>query len=513
MKNIKQAMAMGFDMPELIKRFSAAGTGPGQGGIAGHNLPLLVARIGAGATVPRPTTVRPPLAPALVAAYGGTGHDMGKRTPIHGAQKRAGGIFRRIGAWHRARYFTSDKSCREEIENVRNNVGLLDASTLGKFRIHGPDAVKALQRVYVSNMDGIGKGRIKYSAMCNEDGCVMDDGVVVHTGEDDFYFTTSTGRAGATAEWIRYHTRFDGWNFHLVNLTDAMGVVNLAGPNARMVLEAATDADVSNAAFPFASFRAFFVKGVIPVQAMRLGFVGELSYELHVPSSWMPALWTVLLEAGKPFGIRPFGVEAQNVLRMEKGHLILGSESEQRTNLLDLGLGFLWDRTKSKARTVGAVALAQAEADPERLKLVGIRMEDPGRAPKDGSVIVDDHVRGYVCTARKSFSLDRAVGMALVEAPLAAEGTRLSIYEDRMRRPLAPCPGGGHALLRPGGPPDARVGGVCHSLCHRNRNRNRDRNRIIKRRNMKTGLLPVSGEAKRHGGMRRQMNEAAIGHK
>ena len=430
MKNIKQALAMGFDVPELIKRFTAAGTGPGQGGIPGHNLPLLVARLSAGAAVPRPTTVRPPLVPAFVAAYAGTGNHMGRRTPIHLAQERAGGIFRRIGAWHRARYFSRDETCREEIFNVRNNVGVLDASTLGKFRIHGPDAVKALQRVYVSDMDGIETGRIKYSAMCNDDGCVMDDGVAVKTGENDFYFTTSTGRAGATVEWIRYHTRFDGWRFHLVDLTDAMGVVNLAGPHARKVLEAVTDADVSNQAFPFAVVRAFSVKGVIPVRAMRLGFVGELSYELHVPSSWMPALWDLLMEAGAPFGIKPFGVEAQNVLRMEKGHIILGSESEQRTNLLDLGLGFLWDRSKSAARTVGAVALAQAEADPDRLKLVGICMEDGDRAPKDGSVIVDDHVRGYVCTARKSFTLGRAVGMALVEGPLAATGTRLSIYED-----------------------------------------------------------------------------------
>jgi sarcosine oxidase, subunit alpha len=274
------------------------------------------------------------------------------------------------------------------------------------------------------------EGRIKYSAMCNDDGCVIDDGVVVKLAENDYYFTTSTGRAGQTVEWIRYHTRFDGWDFNLVNLTDAMGVINLAGPNARKVLARVVDIDLTNEAFPFAGYREFKIADTFPVRAMRLGFVGELSYELHVPSSYMQAVWDLLKEAGAEFGIRNFGVEAQNVLRMEKGHIILGQESEQRTNLLDVGLGFLWDRTKADAKTVGAVALRQAENDKDRLKLVGIRMEDDEHPARDGALIVDTKVRGYVATMRKSFTTGEAVGMGLVEAPLADVGTRLEIFED-----------------------------------------------------------------------------------
>jgi sarcosine oxidase subunit alpha len=355
---------------------------------------------------------------------------MYKQTPVSDSQKAAGGVFRRIGVWRRARYFSDDFSCREEILNVRNNVGMLDGSTLGKFRIHGPDALKALQRVYVSDMSKVKEGRVKYSAMCNDDGCVIDDGVVVKQGENDYYFTTSTARAGATVEWFRYHTRYDGWSFNLVNLTDALGVINLSGPNARKVLAKVTDADVSNEAFPFSGYREFTVAGGIPVRAMRLGFVGELSYELHVASSYMQALWDILWEAGREFNIAHFGVEAQNVLRMEKCHIILGAESEQRTNLLDVGLGFLWGRKKADAKTVGAVALRQAEGDPGRLTLVGFKMEDSERAPKDGSIIVDTRVRGYVCTARKSFSTNEAVGMALVESQLSDIGSRLEIFED-----------------------------------------------------------------------------------
>jgi sarcosine oxidase subunit alpha len=430
-KNIKQAIGKGFDVPELIKRFTATGLGPGQGGIPGHNLPLYVAKYQALPDISiKPTNVRPPLVPTFISTYAGAGHQMFKITPMDEMQRKDGGVFRNIGVWQRARYFSNDFSCQKEIENVRTNVGILDGSTLGKFRIYGPDAVKALQRVYVSDMSKIKEGRIKYSAMCTDDGCVIDDGVVVKQGENDFYFTTSTARAGQTVEWIRYHTRYDGWNFALVNLTDSMGVINLSGPNARKVLQKIVDIDISNEAFGFSEYKEFRIQDTVPVRAMRLGFMGELSYELHVPSSYMKSVWLMIREAGKEFNIQNFGVEAQNVLRMEKCHIILGSESEQRTNLLDVGLGFLWDREKTDAKTVGAVALRQAENDPTRLKLVGFKMENNDRAPKDGSLIVDTKVRGYVCTARNSFSLKEAVGMALVEAPLAKIGTRLEIFED-----------------------------------------------------------------------------------
>jgi sarcosine oxidase subunit alpha len=431
LKNVKQALAMGFDATELIKRFTAAGTGPGQGGIPGHNLPLFVAQYhGQSGVTTMPTTVRAPLVPAYLATYAGTNHDMCKRTPVHDAQMDAGGVVRRIGVWKRARYFSQDFSCRAEIENVRNNVGMLDASTLGKFRIWGPDALNALQRVYVSDMANIPDGKIKYSAMCNEDACIIDDGVVVKRGKNDYYFTTSTARAGATVEWLRYHTRYDGWNFNMVNLTDAFGVINLAGPNARQVLAKVTDADISNEAYPYAAYREFMVGDTIPVRSMRLGFVGELSYELHVPSSYMQAVWDLLAQAGEEFGISHFGLEAQNVLRMEKCHLIIGSESEQRTTLHDVGLGFLWNRNKAGAKTVGAAALKQTEHQDGRLKLVGFKMEDSSRPPKDGAIIVDQTIRGYVCIARRSFTLKESVGMALVDAPLAKLGTRLQIYED-----------------------------------------------------------------------------------
>ncbi len=438
LKNVNQAMETGFDVPELIKRFTAAGTGPSQGAIPGHNLALFVGQSHESPDAePRPTTVRPPLCPISLATYAGAGHGMSKLTPLHALQVAAGGCMEKVGVWIRARRFSDDRTAHDEIVNVRQNVGILDGSTLGKFRIHGPDALKALQRVYVGDMSGIREGRIKYSAMCNEDGCLIDDGVVVRRGEDDYYFTSSTARAGSTIEWFRYHTRYDSWEYHMVNLTDAFGVINVSGPNARKVLQKITDFDLSNESFPFAAYRELEMGGSIPVRAMRLGFVGELSYELHVPSSLMETAWMLVEEAGKEFGMRNFGLEAQNVLRMEKGHVIIGSESEQRTTLHDLGLGFLWHRNKPGAKTVGAAALIQTEHQKDRLKLVGFKMQSPTDGPpKDGSIIVDGRIRGYVCTARLSPSLGEVVGMALVDEPLSAIGAELSIYEDECKGKL-----------------------------------------------------------------------------
>jgi len=445
-KHIDQACHMGFDAVELTKRFTAAGTGPGQGGIPGHNLPLVVAQYNAQSPDKMgPSTVRPPLHPTLLAAYAGKHHNIFKQTPVHDNLKKNGAVFRRVGNWMRARYMSRDFTCQREIEAVRRRVGVIDVSTLGKFRLSGPDALNVLQRVYVGDMSKAGTGKLKYSAMSNEDGCLIDDGVVVRRDENDFYFTSSTGRADATVEWIRYHTRYEDWSYHIVNLTDAYGAINLTGPLARDVLEKITDADISNDAFPFMGYREFKLAETIPARALRLGFVGELSYELHIPSSMMPGAWEIILKTGSEFGIAIFGLEAQNVLRMEKGHVIIGQESEIRTTLHDLGMGFLWDRDKVASETVGAVALSQTEHQDGRLKLIGFQMDPDHRAPRDGSLVVDDKIIGHICTARYSHTLNKPIGLALVESRQAVIGNQISIFQDNcdghlLKAAAAPTP-------------------------------------------------------------------------
>ena len=449
-KNAAQSAAYGFDVPELAKRFGNFGLGPGQYRVPGQNLAMAMAEI-----AERPigsfaaTTVRPPVIPPSLGTLAGPNHDVHKRTPLHDDQASRGAVFRRAGPWQRARYFSADRQCLEEIRNVRENVGLLDSSPLGKFRIWGPDALRALQRVYISDMTRARPGRCTYSAMCNDTGNIIDDGVVVRTGEDEFYFTTSSNRAGATVEWLRFHTRYDRWDYNLVNLTDTLASINVAGPNARWVLAKIADVDLSDEAFPYLGCREIEVGDGVAARCLRLGFVGELSYELHVGGSYAKYVWDLLWEAGAEFGIRPFGLEAQNCLRAEKGHVIIGTESEQRVTLLDIGMGWLWDREDTASRKVGAVALRHCEGQDDRLKLVGLRIDDPATGdagvaardvahrPGDGALVVEgDRIAGFVCTTRYSETLGWQYGLALVEDRLAERGRSLDLYESLGRQTL-----------------------------------------------------------------------------
>lgn len=434
-KNAVQCAEQGFDVPELAKRFGGFGLGPGQYQVPGQNLAMVMSAItGAPLEEALGTTVRPPLVPPTLATYVGPRHNIYKQTPLHRDQAARGAVFRNAGVWRRARYFSEDLDCSGEIRNVRENVGLLDGASLGKFRIYGPDALKALQRVYISNMEKTPKGRCKYSAMCNDTGNVVDDGVITKIADDDYYFTTTSSRAGITIEWFRYHTRYDGWDFKLVNLTDALGSINVAGPRARDVVQKITAEDLSNEAFPYMAYREIVLgdeqAGEVTARCLRLGFVGELSYELHVPASYCQYIWDLLWEAGREFGIQPFGMEAQNCLRAEKGHVIVGTESEQRVTLTDIGMGFLWARQDTESKKVGAPALRACAEQEGRMKLVGFRVDDSTVMPLDGDIIVDgESIVGFTCTTRFSETLGWQYGMALVNDRLAVEGQEISLFQ------------------------------------------------------------------------------------
>ncbi len=430
-KTAVQSACQGFDVPELAKRFGGFGLGPGQYQVPGQNLAMAMAKITETPTEnTQGTTVRPPLVPPTLATCAGPRHNIHKQTPLHQDQKARGGIFRNAGVWRRARYFSSDLDCGAEIRNVRNNVGLLDGSTLGKFRIYGSDALKALQRVYISNMEAIIEGRCKYSAMCNDTGNIVDDGVITKIADDDYYFTTTSNRAGITIEWFRFHTRYEDWDYKLVNLTDSMGSINIAGPNARHLIQRITSEDMSNEAFPYMGYKEIVVGDGVKARCLRLGFVGELSFELHVAASYSQYVWDLLWDAGQGFNVRPFGMEAQNCLRAEKGHVIVGTESEQRVTLLDIGMGFLWDRDDVLSNKVGAPALRAGEEQQGRMKLIGFRLNDAGVTPQDGDIVVNgDDIVGYVCTTRFSESLGWQYGMALVNEACAIKGEKIRLCQ------------------------------------------------------------------------------------
>ncbi len=435
-KTAVQSASQGFDVPELAKRFGGFGLGPGQYQIPGQNLAMALSSInGTPIENSQGTTVRPPLVPTTLATCAGLRHNIYKQTPLHRDQQARGGIFRNAGVWRRARYFSADPNCRAEIRNVRNNVGLLDGSTLGKFRIYGPDALRALQRVYVSNMEKTREGRCKYSAMCNETGNIVDDGVVTKVTDDNYYFTTTSNRAGITIEWFRYHTRYEDWDYKLVNVTDSMGSINVAGPNARSLLQKVTREDLSNEAFPYMAYKEIVIGDGVSARCLRLGFVGELSFELHVAASHSQYVWDLLWEAGREFNVQPFGMEAQNCLRAEKGHVIVGIESEQRVTLLDIGMGFLWDGDDTSSEKIGAPALRASKNQQGRMKLIGFKVAEPSVTPLDGDIIIDDKdIVGYVCTTRFSESLDCKYGMALVNDGYAIKGEEIRMCQSLGKR-------------------------------------------------------------------------------
>ncbi len=426
--DIHRVVAEGFDSVELCKRYSTAGMGPSQSGIPGQNLPLALAEC-RGHTLEslRPAKVRSPLRPTLLGTLAGKHYQLVKQTPLRKIQQQLGASFVRAGQWERVQYFGNDPTAREEIANVHANVGLMDVSTLGKFRIVGKDALAVLQRMYVSDLSRLIPGQLKYSAMCNEDGCLIDDGMITCRGGDDYYFTTTSARARDTMEWFGYHSRFEDWDYHIVNLTDGWGAVSLAGPAARQVLSRVVKDDVGND-FYSKGYVETQLKNGIAVRLLRVGFVADQGWEIHAPASATAAVWNALWDAGQDFGIQPFGLEAQNVLRLERGHIIIGEDTELRTTLLDLGLGFLWDRNKKGFKTVGVAALHQTENQPDRMKLIGFKMNDPSQTPPGGAIIVDTQVRGYVTSVRYSQALKQSIGLALVEAPLARDGTLLEIF-------------------------------------------------------------------------------------
>jgi sarcosine oxidase subunit alpha len=432
LKAAGQSAEQGFDVPELAKRFGGFGLGPGQSGIPGHNLPLVMSNLRGESTEDLiPTTVRSPLIPVLMATVSGHRRSMHKRTPMHAQQEALGALFEKTGTWKRANRFSADAACSKEIDAVHQKAGMIDVSTLGKFRLYGPDAEKILQRVYISNISKVTPGQLKYSAMLNDSGMLLDDGVVTRVGENDYYFTTSSARADASEEWFRYHSRYEDWDFGMVNLTDHLAAINLAGPNSRKILAKLTEADLTNEAFPYMGYREIDLLGDIPVRALRVGFLGELSYELHFPASYGPTVWNLMMDAGTAYGLVPIGLEAQNVCRLEKGHVIIGVETEQRVNLLDLGLGFLWDRADTASRKVGSPALRFTEEQTGRMKLAGLHIDDGQACPGDGAIIVsNDSILGHVCTARKSAAVGKTIALALVHDSLATPGSKIHIYQN-----------------------------------------------------------------------------------
>ena len=324
-----------------------------------------------------------------------------------------------LGEWKRPHTYTSPET---EWEAVRKRVGIIDVTTLGKLEVQGRDAPQLLDLIYTHIFSTLQVGRIRYGVICGEDGIIVDDGTVSRIAHDHYYITTTTGNISFIESWMEWWAVVHGYCAHVTNVTGDFAAVNLAGPKARDVLGKLTDVDISSDAFKYMRFEQGEVAG-IPSRLLRIGFVGETGWEIHVPSSYGEYLWDTLMEAGEEFGILPFGVETQRILRLEKKHLIVGQDTDALSNPLEADMR--WVVKFEKGDFIGEHFLNLAQNEGRRNRLVGFVTDE---LVKEGSAVVTAQTPvGRVTSARMSPFLDRCVGMAWVPEELAEDGTSFDI--------------------------------------------------------------------------------------
>jgi sarcosine oxidase subunit alpha len=320
-----------------------------------------------------------------------------------------------------------------ECKAVRGHVGIFDGSTLGKIEVVGLDAAEFLDRIYTNAFARLEPGRCRYGLVLREDGYIFDDGVVARLAPDRFHVTTTTGGAARVLQHMEDYlqTEWPGLKVYLTSITEQFAVIALQGPKARDVLAPLVEGiDLSNAAFPHMSVREGVVCG-IPCRLFRVSFTGELGYEINVPADFGEAVWEVLAERGRAFGMTPYGTEAMHVLRAERGFIIVGQETDGTVTPDDVGLAGLV--AKSKGDFVGRRSLARPDlVSPRRKQLVGLLTDDARTVLEEGAQVVADPAQpmpmrmlGHVTSSYWSANCERSIALALVEAGRSMLGRKL----------------------------------------------------------------------------------------
>jgi sarcosine oxidase subunit alpha len=430
-KDLENAAQEGFDSSELLKRYSTVGMGPSQGKHSNMNALRILARVrGVGVEQLGLTTSRPLYHPVPLKLLAGRSFNPERRTAVDSLHAALHAVWMPAGNWRRPEYYatageTRTQSIDAEVHAVRNRVGLIDVGTLGKIEIHGPQAGEFLDRVYAGRFSTLQVGMTRYGLMLDESGVIVDDGVIARLTADSFYFTTTTGGSATVfRELLRLNACW-GLDCGLVNVTGHRSAFNFAGPLSRELLQGLTDMDLDDAAFPFLGVRSGTVAGV-PARLLRVGFVGELGYELHTAAGDAAALWQALSAVGRAHGLRAFGVEAQRILRLEKGHLIVGQDTDGLTDPFEARAA--WSVNMQKPFFVGQRSLKILQARGPRQTLVGIEMPDAERLPKECHlVIARGAIAGRVTSIARSRTLGRAIGLAMLAPELAHAGGEIEI--------------------------------------------------------------------------------------
>ncbi|SLN43488.1 sarcosine oxidase subunit alpha [Oceanibacterium hippocampi] len=429
--DVALAAREGYLSVEHLKRYTTTGMGTDQGKSSNVNaLALMAAASGRDIPEVGTTTFRPPFVPVSFGALAGRNvdhlADPVRKTPMHRWHETAGAVFEDVGQWKRPFYYPQrgegkQAAVNREVRAVRNSLGILDASTLGKIDIRGPDARKLLNWVYTNAWNKLEAGRCRYGLMCHEDGMVFDDGVTACLDENHFLMHTTTGNAASVLGWIEewLQTEWPNLKVWCTSVTEQFATVTICGPNARRLLgELCGDIDLSSEAFPFMSVREGHVAG-LRARVFRVSFTGELSYEINVSADCGLALWNACMMAGEKFGITPFGTEAMHVLRAEKGYIIVGQDTDGTVTPIDLGMGWAVSATKD---FLGKRSLARAAtAAPGRKELVGLMTETPTDVLPEGAQIVEKALEsapmpmlGHVTSSYYSPNLGHSIALALV---------------------------------------------------------------------------------------------------
>ncbi|MBO6947457.1 MAG: (2Fe-2S)-binding protein [Rhodospirillales bacterium] len=442
--DIELAAREGYVSVEHLKRYTTLGMGTDQGRTSNINgLAILAGLTGREIVDVGTTTFRPPYTAVPMAAIAGnrvkTFYRAARYLPAHETHENAGAVFEDVG-WMRPDWYRMNGEDREaavatEMAAVRSAVGLFDGSPLGKIEVAGPDARAFVDRFYVSNIMTLKPGRIRYSVMLHEDGVIFDDGVVTCVDDNLFIVGPSSGNADTVAAWLERwrQTEWPGMRVAVAPVTSNWASIAIAGPKAREVL-AALDPDfsISGDVFSHMSYRQGRIAG-FDGRVSRVSFTGELQYEVNVPARHGKTLLTRLLNITQPMGGRLVGLEAWLRLRLEKGYLHVGADTNGRTTPLDIGMGGV--AAKKPGDFIGKRSLALSYAQSEnREQLVGLTVK-AGALRVGGRILMDEvatppcPTAGYVTSACYSPSLGYYVGLALIENGANRMGETIKIFD------------------------------------------------------------------------------------
>ncbi len=429
--DVQLAAQEGYESVEHAKRYTTLGMATDQGKLSNINgLATLSQALGEAIPQVGTTTFRPPYTPISMGSIAGQARgeifQPVRETPLHGWHQSHGVHWEPVGQWRRPYCFMRDgekveQAVYREVAATRGSLGLLDASTLGKIVVKGPDAGRFLDMLYTNMMSTLPVGKCRYGLMCSENGFLMDDGVVARMSDDTWLCHTTTGGAerihGHMEEWLQ--TEWWDWKVWCANVTEQYAQIAVVGPNARKLLEKLGGMDVSRETLPFMQWSEGTLGG-FPVRIFRISFSGELSYEVAVPASHGLALWEKLHQAGAEWNATPYGTEALHILRAEKGFIMIGDETDGTIIPQDLGLN--WAISKKKSDYIGKRAQARSHmTDPARWQLVGLETVD-GTVLEDGALAVASgrnanrqrNTQGRVTSTYHSPTLGRGIAMGLV---------------------------------------------------------------------------------------------------